>query len=108
MFSCLFSTKIDSSKLKPLTRAEEILWNLDTSDIHDMPMLGFRKHLAMALESAKCEGTLPKQTDLHTVEISLNSILIGVPYSLREFGFQNLREMYRQQLDILWVGLKNF
>lgn len=107
IFSSIFSTDVETAKIGRLTKAEAIFWGFDTMVSEEIPMLGFRKMLICAIENAKASGELPGNFDITTIELSLNSILIGVPFTLKDVGFKNISAVYKAQLDILWRGLKN-
>lgn len=107
IFSSIFSADLETSKMGCLTKAEALLWGFDTIVSEEIPMLGFRKMLISAIENAKAAGELSGNFDLTTIEFSLNSILIGVPFTLKDIGFTNISAVYKTQLDILWRGLNN-
>lgn len=107
IFSSIFSTDVETTKMGRLTKAEAILWGFDTMVSEEIPMLGFRKMLICAIENAKAAGELSGNFELTTIEIALNSILIGVPLTLKDVGFTNISAVYKTQLDILWHGLKD-
>lgn len=104
--SCLYRKGTDLSKFPKLTKAEEILWNLDTSVLNEVPTLGFRELAITAVNNAVLLKELPEGIKFETIEMSLNSILFGVPLSLKNGGLEKLCEMYQEQLDILWEGLR--
>lgn len=104
--SCLYRKGTDLSKFSKLTKAEEILWNLDTSILNEVPTLGFRELAITAINNAVLLQELPEGIRFETIEISLNSILFGVPLSLKNVALEKICEMYKEQLDILWEGLR--
>lgn len=107
IFSSIFNADVETAKIGRLTKAEAILWGFDAMVSEEIPMLGFRKMLICAIKNAKMAGELSDNFDLTTIEFSLNSILIGVPFTLKDVGFTNISAVYKTQLDILWRGLKN-
>ncbi len=107
IFSSIFSVDVETAKMGRLTKAEAILWGFETMVSEEIPILGFRKMLICAIENAKVAGELSDNFELATIELSLNSILIGVPFTLKDIGFANISAVYKTQLDILWRGLKN-
>jgi AcrR family transcriptional regulator len=107
IFSSIFSADVEMTKMGRFTKAEAILWGFDSMMPEDMPVLGFQKMLIRATENAKTAGELPGNIDLTTIETSLNSILIGVPFTLKDVGFMDISAAYKRQLDILWHGLNN-
>jgi AcrR family transcriptional regulator len=105
-FSCLYKQGTDLSKFLKLTRAEEVLWNLDTSILNEVPTLGFRELTITAINNAVLLKELPEGIKFETVEMALNSILFGIPLSLKNVGLKKLCEVYKEQLDILFDGLR--
>ncbi|MCX7747733.1 MAG: TetR/AcrR family transcriptional regulator [Clostridia bacterium] len=104
--SCLYKKGTDLSKFSKLTNAEEILWNLDTSILNEVPTLGFRELTVTAINNAVLLNELPEGIRFETVEMALNSILFGIPLSLKNAGLEKICEIYQEQLNILWAGLR--
>ncbi len=107
IFSSIFSADVDATEVSQLTKAEMIIWGGDALTQQEMPALGFHKMLADAVENAKRIGELPHKVDLSTIELSLNSILIGVPFTLKDAAFSDICNAYKTQLKLLWCGLRN-
>jgi ABC-type sugar transport system permease subunit len=51
-------------------------------------------------------GDLPGNTPINTVMVALLSIYYGVPLALRLANPAAIGNMYRQQLLLLWAGLR--
>lgn len=106
IISCLFRSDTDVSTIPPLTGAEKLLWSLDPAFQREGPQLGFKGLVASAVRNAIRTGELPAGTDQEAVELGLNSILVGIPFSLKDAGIDNVRTFYKSLLDIFMNGLK--
>ncbi|MBI5461302.1 MAG: TetR family transcriptional regulator [Gammaproteobacteria bacterium] len=62
--------------------------------------------LATALQRAIDQGELPRNIHLPTTMVALVSVFYGVPLALRLSNPAGIGAMYRQQLMILWTGLR--
>jgi AcrR family transcriptional regulator len=96
----------DKSRRHTITPAERLLAFPDLSGIEDTPAEGLESILVPNLRKAVEKGELPANTLLPTVLVSLISIFYGVPLALRQTNPAGVAPMYRQQLAILWAGLK--
>ncbi|HEY9198858.1 MAG TPA: TetR/AcrR family transcriptional regulator [Gammaproteobacteria bacterium] len=61
---------------------------------------------ATALQRAIDQNELPRNAHLPTTMVALISIFYGVPLALRLSNPAGIGAMYRQQLVILWTGLR--
>ncbi len=62
--------------------------------------------LRTALQQAIDRGELPANTLLPAAMVGLVSIFYGVPLAIMHSNPANIGPMYRQQLAILWSGLR--
>ncbi len=104
MIKNVFNKEIEKSYIKKITLAEEILLSLDLSLITEVPSLGFDNLLHTAIKNEIKLGTFSKEISINSIEISMSSILLGVPLSLDKSELHRITEVYKEQLDIFWKG----
>ncbi len=90
----------------PLEVDERRLAFPDQPGIEAMPDQSLEQVLATALQRAIDQGELPRNAHLPTTMVALVSIFYGVPLALRLSNPAGIGAMYRQQLMILWTGLR--
>ena len=59
-----------------------------------------------SLQSAIEQGELPENTAMQAAMVGLVSIFYGVPLALQHSNPAVIAAMYRQQLELLWKGLR--
>lgn len=102
----VFNNDVEKTYIKAITPAEEKLLSLDTSCLVDVPTLGFRDILKTAVKNEIASGNLSPSIDLKSIEISMNSILLGVPLCLDKNEISSITAIYKQQLTIFWNGYR--
>ena len=95
------------AKMPEMTRAERLLAFPDVDEIDDIQTAAdlddvFRPPLARAIEL----GELPKQTDVDAALLALVTLFFGVPLRLSWRDPREIPDRYRQQLHLLWEGLR--
>ncbi len=75
--------------------------------IEETPIAGLDAVLVPNLQQAIKRGELPANTHLPTVMIALISLFYGIPLVLMMSNPSVIATSYRQQLIILWGGLRN-
>lgn len=93
-------------QLKELTPAERLLAFPGLTDIEEIPDHGIEGILVASLQEAVHLGQLPPNTHLNTVLVALVSIFFGVPLALRAANPKGVGAMYRQELAVLWAGVR--
>lgn len=78
----------------------------DQPGIEAMADQSLEQVLATALQRAIDQDELPRNAHLPTIMVALVSIFYGVPLALRLSNPAGIGAMYRQQLLILWTGLR--
>jgi AcrR family transcriptional regulator len=96
----------EKSALPELSAIERRLAFPDANGIEDFSAVGLDKLWLGALQQAIEAGELPPNTHLPTVMVSLVSIFYGVPLALRQGNPAAITGMYRQQLALLWAGVR--
>jgi AcrR family transcriptional regulator len=89
-----------------LTAIEKRLAFPDLQGIEDIPVRGIDAWLVGQIEGAIAAGDLPANTLIPTVLASLLAILLGVPLTLLASDPDKIGGMYRQQLTLLWAGVR--
>ncbi len=74
--------------------------------IEQTPVKGIDSWLATPLEAAIAGGDLPSNALVPTLLASLLAILLGVPLMLLSSDPKKVAAMYRQQLAVLWAGVR--
>ena len=90
----------------PLEISERRLAFPDLLGIETMNDQSLEHVLATALQRAIDQDELPRNVHLPTVMVGLVSIFYGVALALRLSNPAGIGAMYRQQLMILWAGLR--
>lgn len=96
----------DRPHLPELTLAERVLAFPDLEDIEAVPDKGIESILVPSLQEAVHLEELPANTHMNTVMVGLISIFFGVPLALRVANPQGIGNMYKQQLAVLWSGVR--
>jgi AcrR family transcriptional regulator len=60
-----------------------------------------------SLQQAMAQGELPENTLIPAAMIGLVSIFYGVPLAIQHTNPASIGAMYRQQLELLWSGLRS-
>jgi len=89
-----------------ITRAERLLAFPDLDGIETMPDDSLEHILRAALQQGIDQGELPENTAVTAAMVGLVSIFYGVPLALQHSNPAAIGAMYRQQLAILWEGLR--
>jgi len=76
------------------------------AQIEQIPLKGIDAWLVAELQAAIAAGTLPANALLPTLLAALLTILLGVPLTLLASAPDKVAGMYRQQLALLWAGVK--
>lgn len=93
-------------KLPDITLAERLLAFPDLPQIEETPDKGIESVLVPSLQEAVHLEELPPNTHMNTVMVALVSIFFGVPLALRVASPQGIGSMYKQQLAVLWAGVR--
>jgi AcrR family transcriptional regulator len=96
----------EKPELAPITLAERQLAFPNLEGIEETPGTGLETLLAANVQKAIDAGDLPGNTPINTVMVALLSIYYGVPLALRLANPAAISNMYRQQLLLLWAGLR--
>lgn len=91
---------------EPLSVNERRLAFPDQAGIESLADQSLEQALVAALQRAVDQGELPRNTHLPIVMTALLSIFHGVPLALRLGQPSGIGAMYRQQLAILWGGVR--
>jgi len=89
-----------------ITLAERTLAFPELAGIETTPRGGLESLLRGALQQAIDQGELPGNTLLPTAMVALVSIFYGVPLAIQHSNPAGIGLMYRQQLALLWAGLR--
>jgi AcrR family transcriptional regulator len=76
------------------------------ANIAQTPLKGIDAWLVTELQAELDAGNLPANTLLPTLLAALLTILLGVPLTLLASAPDKVAGMYRQQLALLWAGVK--
>jgi AcrR family transcriptional regulator len=90
-----------------ITRAERMMAFADLDGIEDIEVDNLESLLKTALEQAIRQGELPENTLIPAAMVGLVSIFYGVPLAIQHTNPASIGPMYRQQLELLWTGLRN-
>jgi len=96
----------EKPELPPVTLAEQQLAFPELSGVEDTPETGIEALLAANLQKAIDRNDLPANTPINTIMVTLISIFYGVPLALRLANPSAIGNMYRQQLTLLWNGIR--
>jgi len=89
-----------------ITQAERMLAFADLTGIELLRDDSLETLLRNALQSAMEGGELPENTAISAAMVGLVSIFYGVPLAMQHGNSAAIGAMYRQQLTILWQGLR--
>jgi hypothetical protein len=89
-----------------ITMAERMMAFADLDGIESTPDDSLEGLLRGSLQVAIEQGELPENTNISAAMIGLVSIFYGVPLALAHSNPAAISAMYRQQLELLWHGLR--
>jgi AcrR family transcriptional regulator len=89
-----------------ITLAERMLAFADLDGIEQLRDDSLEILLRTALQAAINNGELPDNTAIAAAMVGLVSIFYGVPLAMQHGNPAAIGAMYRQQLQILWEGLR--
>ena len=90
-----------------ITRAERSMAFPDLEGIEAIDDSNLETLLKMALQDAIKQGELPENILLPAAMVGLVSIFYGVPLAIQHANPTSIGPMYRQQLELLWAGLRS-
>jgi AcrR family transcriptional regulator len=90
-----------------ITTAERLMAFSDLPGIVDLPDDSLESLLRDSLQKAINLGELPENTAMATAMVGMVSIFYGVPLAMQHGNAAGIGAMYRQQLAILWGGLRS-
>jgi len=89
-----------------ITLAERLMAFSDLQGIEATPDDSLEGLLRGSLQAAIEQGDLPVNTAIAAAMVGLVSIFYGVPLALQHSNPAAIAAMYRQQLELLWKGLR--
>ncbi|MEN8205235.1 MAG: TetR/AcrR family transcriptional regulator [Pseudomonadota bacterium] len=89
-----------------ITVAERMMAFSDLEGIENMSDDSLEGLLRSSLQMAIELGELPENTAISAAMVGLVSIFYGVPLALQHSNPAAIAAMYRQQLELLWKGLR--
>jgi AcrR family transcriptional regulator len=89
-----------------ITTAERMLAFSDLSGIEGLSDDSLESLLRNSLQAAIDLGDLPPNTAMAAAMVALVSIFYGVPLAMQHANPAAIGAMYRQQLALLWAGLR--
>ena len=89
-----------------ITVAERMMAFSDLEGIVSTPDDSLEGLLRGSLQTAIEQGELPENTAMSAAMVGLVSIFYGVPLALQHNNPAAIAAMYRQQLELLWKGLR--
>jgi AcrR family transcriptional regulator len=89
-----------------ITLAERLMAFSDLAGIEDLPDDSLESLLRNALQDAIDQGDLPVNTAIAAAMVALVSIFYGGPLAMQHANPAAIGAMYRQQLALLWAGLR--
>ena len=89
-----------------ITPAERMLAFADLGGIETLPDDSLENLLRSSLQAAIDQGELPANTAMAAAMVALVSIFYGVPLAMQHANPAGIGAMYRQQLALLWAGLR--
>jgi len=90
-----------------ITPAERQIAFPDLDGIEDLSDDSLEALLRGSLEAAINQGELPANTAIAAAMVALVSIFYGVPLAMQHANPAAIGAMYRQQLAMLWAGLRS-
>jgi AcrR family transcriptional regulator len=92
--------------LPDITPAERFMAFRDLAGIETIGEESLEAVFRKALQQAIDVGELPPNTVVATAMIALAAIFYGVPLAIQQSNSAAIGAMYRQQLALLWAGLR--
>jgi AcrR family transcriptional regulator len=92
--------------LPDITPAERIMAFRDLAGIEEIGEDSLETVFRKALQQAVDQGELPPNTLIAAAMVGLVSIFYGVPLAIQHTSPATIGPMYRQQLALLWAGLR--
>ena len=89
-----------------ITPAERMIAFSDLEGIDQLPDDSLEGLLRNSLQAAIDQGELPGNTAIAAAMVALVSIFYGVPLAMQHANPAAIGAMYRQQLALLWAGLR--
>ena len=89
-----------------ITLAERLMAFPDLTGIEDLSDDSLESLLRSALQDAIDQGNLPANSAIAAAMVALVSIFYGVPLAMQHANPAAIGAMYRQQLSLLWAGLR--
>jgi len=96
----------DHSAGPEITPAERMIAFGDLKGIELLPDDSLENLLRSSLQSSIDLGELPENTAIAAAMVALVSIFYGVPLAMQHSNPAAIGAMYRQQLALLWAGLR--
>jgi AcrR family transcriptional regulator len=96
----------DHSARPEITPAERAMAFSDLEGIEEIGEDSLETVLRTALQQAIDQGELPENTLISTAMVGLVSIFYGVPLAIQHSNPAGIAAMYRQQMEVLWAGLR--
>jgi AcrR family transcriptional regulator len=93
--------------LPDITPAERFMAFRDLAGIEDIGKDSLETVFRKALQQAIDQGELPPNTLIAAAMVGLVSIFYGVPLAIQHTSPATIGAMYRQQLALLWAGLRS-
>ena len=93
--------------LPEITPAERMMAFRDLAGIEDLHETNLESVFRTALQQAIDQGELPSNTLIAAAMVGLVSIFYGVPLATQHSSPGTIGPMYRQQLALLWAGLRS-
>jgi AcrR family transcriptional regulator len=93
--------------LPDITPAERMMAFRDLAGIEDLGEDSLETIFRKALAQAVDQGELPPNTLIPAAMVGLVSIFYGVPLAIQHSSPGTIGPMYRQQLAVLWAGLRS-
>ena len=90
-----------------ITRAERMMAFPDLDGIEVIEVDNLETLLKTALTQAIKQKELPENTLIPAAMVGLVSIFYGVPLAIQHSNPASIGPMYRQQLELLWAGLRS-
>lgn len=90
-----------------ITLAERMMAFPDLDGIEVIEVDNLETLLKTALTQAIKQKELPENTLIPAAMVGLVSIFYGVPLAIQHSNPASIGPMYRQQLELLWAGLRN-
>ncbi len=102
-----FQAKMEMPEEWPeLTEAEKLLAFPELKGVEKIKAQGLDGILPQNLQAAVEKGELPADTDIMRLVIALTSLFFGIPMLLHALPLDHLEEVFKQQLELIWVGAR--